>query len=196
MGCFLNIGKKYFSMGNVIKQNAGQVSSNGSSLVIYVDVATGEVMLKDVVGNTQPLKDFFKYNEIIFLKAEKGSFTSASETNKIDAEFSAILSGEYNVVRGNNSVVVGGNANTISGKNSVIAGGRGNDVDSDNSTIAGGEKNTTKYNNTHLLGSNIEANREDTTFVENLSITNIPNSDKGLPKGAVWSNKGVLSIVT
>lgn len=183
-------------MGNVIKQNAGQVSSNGSSLVIYVDVATGEVMLKDVVGNTQPLKDFFKYNEIIFLKAEKGSFTSASETNKIDAEFSAILSGEYNVVRGNNSVVVGGNANTISGKNSVIAGGRGNDVDSDNSTIAGGEKNTTKYNNTHLLGSNIEANREDTTFVENLSITNIPNSDKGLPKGAVWSNKGVLSIVT
>ena len=48
-------------MGNVIKQNAGQVSSNGSSLVIYVDVATGEVMLKDVVGNTQALKDFFKY---------------------------------------------------------------------------------------------------------------------------------------
>jgi hypothetical protein len=183
-------------MGNVIKQNAGQVSSNGSSLVIYVDVATGEVMLKDVVGNTQPLKDFFKYNEIVFLKSEKGSFISANETNKIDAELSAVLSGEYNVVRGDNSVVAGGNANTISRKNSFIGSGRGNDIDSDNSTIVGGANNSTKYNNTHLLGSNIEANREDATFVENLSITNIPNSDKGLPKGAVWNNKGVLSIVT
>jgi hypothetical protein len=183
-------------MGNVIKQNAGQVSSNGSSLVIYVDVATGEVMLKDVVGNTQALKDFFKYNEIIFLKSDKGSFISASETNKIDAEFSAVLSGEYNVVRGDNSVITGGNANTISGRNSFVGSGRGNDIDSDDSTIIGGTNNSTKHKNTHLLGSNIEANREDTTFVENLSITNIPNSDKGLPKGAVWSNKGVLSIVT
>lgn len=183
-------------MGNVIKQNAGQVSSNGSSLVIYVDVATGEVMLKDVVGNTQPLKEFFKFNEIVFLKSDKGSLVSTNETNTIDAEFSAILSGEYNVMRGVNSVIIGGNANTISGRNSIIGSGGGNDIDSDNSTIIGGTNNSTKYSNTHLIGSNIEANREDATFVENLSITNIPNSDKGLPKGAVWNNKGVLSIVT
>jgi hypothetical protein len=99
-------------------------------------------------------------------------------------------------MRGVNSVIVGGNANTISARNSFVGSGRGNDIDSDNSTIVGGANNSTKYNNTHLLGSNIEANIEDTTFVENLSITNIRNSDKGLPKGAVWSNKGVLSIVT
>jgi hypothetical protein len=182
-------------MGKVIKQNVGQVSSNGNGLVIYVDV-NGEVMLKDVVGNTQPLKEFFELSEIIFLKSDKGSFVSTNETNRIDAEYSAILSGEYNVMRGSSSVIVGGNANTISGRNSIIGSGRGNDIDSDNSTIVGGENNSTKYNNTHLLGSSIEANREDATFVENLSITNIPNSDKGLPKGAVWSNKGVLSIVT
>jgi hypothetical protein len=195
MECFLNIGKKYFNMGKVIKQNVGQVSSNGNGLVIYVDV-NGEVMLKDVVGNTQPLKEFFELSEIIFLKSDKGSFVSTNETNRIDAEYSAILSGEYNVMRGSSSVIVGGNANTISGRNSIIGSGRGNDIDSNNSTIVGGENNSTKYNNTHLLGSSIEANREDATFVENLSITNIPNSDKGLPKGAVWSNKGVLSIVT
>jgi hypothetical protein len=195
MECFLNIGKKYFNMGNVIKQNVGQVSSNGNGLSIYVDV-NGEVMLKDVVGNTQPLKEFFEFSEIIFLKSDKGSFVSTNETNRIDAEYSAILSGEYNVMRGSSSVIVGGNANTISGRNSIIGSGRGNDIDSNNSTIVGGENNSTKYNNTHLLGSNIEANREDATFVENLSITNIPISDKGLPKGAVWSNKGVLSIVT
>jgi hypothetical protein len=195
MECFLNIGKKYFNMGNVIKQNVGQVSSNGNGLSIYVDV-NGEVMLKDVVGNTQPLKEFFEFSEIIFLKSDKGSFVSTNETNRIDAEYSAILSGEYNVMRGSSSVIVGGNANTISGRNSIIGSGRGNDIDSDNSTIVGGENNSTKYKNTHLLGSNIEANREDATFVENLSITNIPISDKGLPKGAVWNNKGVLSIVT
>lgn len=183
-------------MGNVIKQNVGQVSTNGNGLSIYVDVATGEVMLKDIVGNVQPLKEFFQYNEIVFLKAEKGSFISANETNKIDAELSAVLSGEYNVIRGDNSVIAGGNANTISARNSFVGSGRGNDIDSDNSTIVGGLKNSTKYNNTHLLGSNIEANREDATFVENLSITNIPNSNKGLPKGAVWNNNGVLSIVT
>jgi hypothetical protein len=183
-------------MGNVIKQNVGQVSSNGNGVAIYVDVLTNEVMLKDSVGNSQRLKDFFQYNEIVFLKAEKGSFISANETNKIDAELSAVLSGEYHVIRGSNSVIAGGNANTISGLNSFVGSGRGNNIDSDNSTIVGGSKNSTKYNNTHVLGSNIEANREDATFVENLSITNIPNSDKGLPKGAVWNNKGVLSIVT
>lgn len=182
-------------MGNVIKQNVGQVSSNGNGVAIYVDV-NGEVMLKDVVGNTQPLKDFFEFNDIVFLKSDKGSFVSTNETNKIDAEFSAILSGEYNVMRGSSSVIVSGNANTISGRNSIIGSGRGNNIDSDNSTIIGGANNSTKHNNTHIIGSNIEANREDATFVENLSITNIPNSDKGLPKGAVWNNKGVLSIVT
>lgn len=182
-------------MGNVIKQNVGQVSSNGNGVAIYVDV-NGEVMLKDVVGNTQPLKDFFEFNDIVFLKSDKGSFVSTNETNKIDAEFSAILSGEYNIMRGSSSVIVSGNANTISGRNSIIGSGRGNNIDSDNSTIIGGANNSTKHNNTHIIGSNIEANREDATFVENLSITNIPNSDKGLPKGAVWNNKGVLSIVT
>lgn len=183
-------------MGNVIKQNVGQVSSNGSSLVIYVDVTNDEVMLKDVVGNTQPLKEFFKFNEVVFLKADKGSFVSNNETNKIDAEFSAILSGEYNIIRGSNSIILSGNGNTISGRSSIIGSGGGNNIDADYSTIGGGTNNKTKYNNTHILGSNIEANREDTTFVENLSITNIPNSDKGLPKGSIWNNKGILSIVT
>jgi len=196
MECFLNIGKKYFNMGKVIKQNVGQVSSNGNGLCIYVDVATGEVMLKDVAGNAQPLKDFFENNEISSLNSEKGSFILVNQNNKVDAELSAVLSGEYNIIRGNNSVISGGNANTISGKNSFIGSGKGNDIDSENSTIVGGSNNSTKYNNTHVLGSNIEANREDATFVENLSITNIPNSNKGLPKGAVWNNNGVLSIVT
>jgi hypothetical protein len=182
-------------MGNVIKQNVSQVSSNGNGLCIYVDVATGEVMLKDVLGNAQSLKDFFNNNDIIFLKSEKGSFVSANETNKVDAELSAVLSGEYNVIRGNNSTIAGGNANTISGKNSFIGSGKGNDIDSDNSTIVGGSNNSTKYNNTHVLGSNIDADSEDTTFVENLSIKKIAKSPVGLKAGRVYSENGILKIM-
>jgi hypothetical protein len=46
-----------------------------------------------------------------------------------------------------------------------------------------------------IVGSNITADRVCTTFVNNLSIKNIPTSSAGLPSGAVWSNSGVLTIV-
>jgi hypothetical protein len=183
-------------MGNVIKQNVGQVSSNGNGLVIFVDAQTSEVMLKDVVGNTQSLKDFFKYNEIVFLKADKGSIVSCTENNKVLGENSAVLSGDFNIIRADESVICGGNANTISRENSFIGSGKGNTIDSENSTIVGGTNNKTKFKNSHIVGSDIEADAEDTTFVNKLSIKNIPNSSKGLSKGAVWNNKGVLSIVT
>jgi hypothetical protein len=46
-----------------------------------------------------------------------------------------------------------------------------------------------------IVGSNITADRVCTTFVNNLSIKNIPTACTGLPSGAVWSNSGVLTIV-
>jgi hypothetical protein len=46
-----------------------------------------------------------------------------------------------------------------------------------------------------IVGSNITADRPNTTFVNNLSIKNIPTSSAGLPAGAVWSNLGILTIV-
>lgn len=39
------------------------------------------------------------------------------------------------------------------------------------------------------------SNRDNATFVNELSIMNIPTSAAGLPSGAVWSNAGVLNIV-
>ena len=47
----------------------------------------------------------------------------------------------------------------------------------------------------HALVDNIVANRDNTTFVENLSITKLPTSSKGLPKNSIWNNNGVLSVV-
>jgi hypothetical protein len=64
------------------------------------------------------------------------------------------------------------------------------------SSVLGGEHNNIdKHTNSHIIGSNIVADRDDTTFVENLSITKLPTSSKGLPKNSIWNNKGVLSIV-
>jgi hypothetical protein len=49
-----------------------------------------------------------------------------------------------------------------------------------------------------IVGSCITANRTCATFVNNLSIFNIPTSSAGLPSGAVWkdaANGNVLKIV-
>ena len=46
-----------------------------------------------------------------------------------------------------------------------------------------------------IVGSNIVADRACATFVNNLSIKNIPTSSAGLPSGSVWSNGNVLTIV-
>ena len=46
-----------------------------------------------------------------------------------------------------------------------------------------------------VKGSNITTDRACTTFVNNLSIKNIPTSSAGLPSGSVWKNGNVLNIV-
>jgi len=46
-----------------------------------------------------------------------------------------------------------------------------------------------------IVGYRITADRACTTFVNNLSITNIPTSAAGLPSGSVYSNLGILTIV-
>jgi len=46
-----------------------------------------------------------------------------------------------------------------------------------------------------IVGSNITADRVCTTFVNNLSIKNIPSSSAGLPSGSVYSYGCVLKIV-
>jgi hypothetical protein len=58
-----------------------------------------------------------------------------------------------------------------------------------------------RFNNTYgcddvtIAGRSITANRACTTFVNNLSIMDIPTSSAGLPSGAVWSDSGILNIV-
>ena len=54
---------------------------------------------------------------------------------------------------------------------------------------------TILFSTAMIVGSNITADRACATFVNNLSIKNIPTAAAGLPAGSVWSNSGVLNIV-
>jgi hypothetical protein len=46
-----------------------------------------------------------------------------------------------------------------------------------------------------IVGSDLCADRVCATFVNNLSIKNIPTSSAGLPAGSIWSDSCVLKIV-
>jgi hypothetical protein len=190
---------------------------NGGGLAIYVDSLTGEVMLKDINGNIEPLSNFIRaYTETtgkseFYLIEEQDCIKPVSGNNSLLGKNSVILSGEYNINRGEFSVINGGESNTTANRFTVINGGKGNTVDADfgiinggnannvngvlSSVLAGENNNTDTHTNSHIIGSNIVADRDDTTFIENLSITKLPTSSKGLPKNSIWNNKGVLSIV-
>ena len=196
----------------IIKSEIGSVQTINGSLAIYVN-NEGVVMLKDMYNTTQPLVDFLNFNDIIFVIEASNSIKPLNGKNILDEEkeFSVIGGGDYNTNRGNFSVIAGGCTNTTSCKSSVVSGGSGNIADNnyafigggqnnrangEHSSIIGGQNNATKeFQNTHIIGSNIEADRQDTTFVNNLSIKDIPTSSKDLPKGSIWSNKGILTIV-
>jgi hypothetical protein len=64
------------------------------------------------------------------------------------------------------------------------------------SAILGGENNNTStFEEAMIIGSNITANRACTTFVNNLSIRNIPTSSAGLPSGSIYRIGSSVCIV-
>ncbi len=124
------------------------------------------------------------------------STVAGGNNNDATGSRSAVGGGIGNTASGSSSGVFGGNSNSATGQSAFIGGGTQNDADSDYSTIIGGDNNDTlTFNNSHLIGSNLESDRADCTFVENLSIKSIPTSATGLPSGSIWSNAGVLNIV-
>lgn len=79
--------------------------------------------------------------------------------------------------------------------NTIINGCQSSISCSRNSGIWGSENIISSINCSFIVGSCITANRPCATFVNNLSIMNIPTSSAGLPSGAVWSDSGTLKIV-
>lgn len=201
---------------SIIKAGISNVQApNNGGLAVYVDSVTNEVMLKDINGNAEPLSNFIKGNlsddSQFYLFEENNCIRPNNGNNSLLAKNSVILSGEFNVNRGNFSIINGGESNTTANDYSIVNGGKGNTVDADfgiinggnlnkvdgefSSVLAGENNKTNSHTNSHIIGSNIVADRDNTTFVENLSITKLPTSSKGLPKNSIWNNNGVLSVV-
>lgn len=126
-----------------------------------------------------------------------GATISGGSSNVICTYGSFIGGGQSNAAIGSAicSVIGGGGQNTTCGPASVIGGGYNNCAFGDGSGILGGSFNVVPNSTSFIVGSNIITDRDCATFVNNLSIKNIPTSAAGLPAGAVWSNSGVLTIV-
>lgn len=109
--------------------------------------------------------------------------------------FTSILGGTFNTASSYYTLVVGGVSNTASAKYASVVSGKSNTASGLYSSILGGVSNTASNACAFIIGSNITSDRVCTTFVNNLSIKNIPTSSAGLPSGAVWRNGSVLNIV-
>tara|TARA_R100000353_G_scaffold175605_1_gene146420 strand:+ start:1450 stop:2349 length:900 start_codon:yes stop_codon:yes gene_type:complete len=130
---------------------------------------------------------------------QDNTFIGTGFNNCVCASSSAIVSGTNSSISGSSSFIGTGNAHCItsSGQTSVIGGGTGNCIQARGSAILGGCSNVVPASCEHamIIGNGITADRVCATFVNNLSIKNIPTASTGLPSGSVWSNSGVLNIV-
>jgi hypothetical protein len=96
---------------------------------------------------------------------------------------------------GNYSTVSGGRNNTSIGNCSTVGGGYCNTSIGLYSSVLGGSGNTVSNDCSFIIGDSIISDRSCSTFVNNLSIMNIPTSSAGLPAGSVYSDSCILKIV-
>jgi hypothetical protein len=130
----------------------------------------------------------------------------------VNSSSSTILNGACNFVCAIESTILGGSCNTLKGVGvnpttfSTIGNGCRNTINSSSgyNTIGGGINNKILFNSclsqilggennrlenddkSFIIGSDITSNRACTTFVNNLSIMDIPTSTTGLPSKSVW----------
>jgi hypothetical protein len=116
------------------------------------------------------------------------STVSNGLNNTASGYYSTVLNGSQNTASGYVfSTVLNGTCNTASGCYSTVSNGCSNTASGCRSFIAGGQSNNTcSLADTFIVGSCICADASCTTFVNKLSIKNIPTSNVGLPSGSVW----------
>lgn len=105
------------------------------------------------------------------------------------AGYNLLLGGEDNLMIGNRfGQSFGKNNYTCINRFSSIINGYGNYMtNSLNSVIVSGDLNAiSNRNSAFILGSCLTADRDCATFVNNLSIKNIPTSPVGLPSKSLW----------
>jgi hypothetical protein len=155
----------------------------------------------------QPTQQFNK-TYLLILNGEGNQITGSALANTgvgakdKSGKFSTIVNGEANRIETGGTgtdtfykynTIMNGSNNFVSGSG-VTAG-----VSGMYNTIVNGDNNIIGPDisgSTIAAGSNIKADRSDTVFAANLSLTNLPTSDTGLPVGAVYRDGNTLKIVT
>jgi len=184
---------------------------NGASCGVF---SYGAVVVGGVGGNTTG--GVFSFFSCCFTTAPTirsagvASFVGGGLQNTASNTYAVVVGGINNVSCSTNTAIVGGSSNTATRSSTFIGGGILNTSSAIYATVVGGNTNTASgaysgilggRNNiasnlrTFIVGSDITSDRDCATFVNNLSIKNIPTSSAGLPSGSVWRNGSVLNIV-
>ena len=99
------------------------------------------------------------------------SVIGGGNSNQTTCWFSSIVGGNFNCATGLYSSIIGGASNISSGSYSVVAGGQSNLADGCFSGILGGCNNQMcGCYNSFIIGSDLQANKQNTTFVNNLCV--------------------------
>jgi hypothetical protein len=126
------------------------------------------------------------------------STVSGGFCNTASSYSSTVGGGKCNTSSCDSSTVSGGFSNTASGYYSTVSGGCRNTASGSYSGILGGQgNNICGCNCSFIVGSNICADRTCTTFVNTLSVKNMPTeSDLPLPSGVIYlcTGDGTLRI--
>jgi hypothetical protein len=172
-------------------------SPNGNSLAVFIEAQSGEIKLKDVNGKVEALTDYISGSPYRYNADYPNAIQPILGNNQSVGNWSWIGGGRFNTANGSSFATVGGGySNIASACASAIVGGVGNIASGVFSSILGGRfNNTCTCACTMIVGSNITANRACATFVNNLSIMNIPTSNAGLPSGSVYRVGSALCIV-
>ena len=150
-------------MGNVTRSNQNNITSpQGNSLAVFVEGDSGCMKVKDVMGNIQPISDFV---------GGGGGGTSVVQAGV--GAYSTLRVNNGNTANGYASTVIGGRFNQANGYASSILGGLNNTVNGFASSVLAGYNNTNNCQNSHIIGGNIQANRNNTTFVNDMTIVSM-----------------------
>ena len=84
---------------------------------------------------------------------------------------SSVVGGFRNTASGDSSFIGSGQDNTASGGSSFIGSGQNNIASGNRSGILGGSNNTVSHADSFIVGSGLTSNAENTTFVNNLNVT-------------------------
>jgi hypothetical protein len=175
----------YFKkISNDLRKNVAWYNLNGNLLTETYKVRAFEQTSKKSINVVSQANDIGKNNlEILysdyssilggFSNYLKGDYNSlgGGHTNSIEGSANFIGAGVTNRIEGNTSVLLGGNLNIIQGNNNFVGGGMTSEVKGDYNSMCGGLMNKITANYAGILGGTNNHVRHNNSFIIGSNIT-------------------------